>query len=55
MEVPEFAEVEVGEVAGFRVSGTDLLVCRSGDDSVRVSRPVARCVSTRWRGLCSNA
>jgi len=32
VEVPEFAEVEVGEVAGFRVSGTDLLVCRSGDD-----------------------
>jgi Fe-S cluster biogenesis protein NfuA/nitrite reductase/ring-hydroxylating ferredoxin subunit len=29
--VPEVAELEPGEVAGFRVSGTTLLVCRIGD------------------------
>jgi Fe-S cluster biogenesis protein NfuA/nitrite reductase/ring-hydroxylating ferredoxin subunit len=29
--VPELAELEPGEVAGFRISGTTLLVCRVGD------------------------
>jgi nitrite reductase/ring-hydroxylating ferredoxin subunit len=29
--VPELAELEPGEVAGFLVSGTTLLVCRVGD------------------------
>ncbi|MEB3984006.1 NifU family protein [Mycobacterium sp. 663a-19] len=29
--VPELAELEPGEVAGFRISGTALLVCRVGD------------------------
>ncbi len=32
--VPELAELEPGEVAGFLVAGTTLLVCRVGDDLV---------------------
>lgn len=32
VSVPELAEVAAGEVAGFRIGGVDLLVCRSGDD-----------------------
>jgi Fe-S cluster biogenesis protein NfuA/nitrite reductase/ring-hydroxylating ferredoxin subunit len=44
--LPEVGELEAGEVGGFSVSGTDLLVCRIGSDLFVFADLCPRCEST---------
>ena len=44
--VPGLSELAAGEVGGFSVSGTDLLVCRIGSDLFAFADRCPRCVST---------